>query len=424
MRPRLGRSMDAGRPPWLQRGADAASSRSRTSPTAPARSRPGRSDGRPPAATSSGTPATRSARAARPARRRVGLAVGCTYKYLNAGPGAPAFLYVAAELQAGCESRSRAGSVNATSSRWGALSAARGYRALRRRHAAHHRSGRHRAAVELVEAGVEPIRPSGRPDRADGAPRLLAGGTRVQAGAPRDPDRRGGHVAFRHPEAWPLAAALIEQAAVVPDFRAPDVVRLGFSPLYSRFVDVWDAVDRLERSGRARGAPPRRQRARPGHVSDVLRLRGAARRAGDQGGGHDDEHERERAQRDQRRRPRRAGRRTPRCRPGSTDALLAIDVTAITATPSPTCSERAEAKNAQMPAAERHERRTEARRGRRCCRSPPSTATWLTVKSSPAATPSRTPLRDVVAVLAVHDDQQRADARRAPLSHASIAASE
>lgn len=66
-------------------------------------------------------------------------------------------------------------------------------------------------------------------------------------GSPRDPVRRGSHVALRHPEAWPICRALIERAAVVPDFRGPDCIRLGVAPLYTRFVDVWDALDRLRR---------------------------------------------------------------------------------------------------------------------------------------------------------------------------------
>jgi kynureninase len=64
-------------------------------------------------------------------------------------------------------------------------------------------------------------------------------------GSPRDPARRGSHVSLRHDEAWPICRALIERANVVPDFRGPDSIRLGVAPLYTRFVDVWDALDRL-----------------------------------------------------------------------------------------------------------------------------------------------------------------------------------
>jgi kynureninase len=64
-------------------------------------------------------------------------------------------------------------------------------------------------------------------------------------GTPRDPARRGSHVSLRHPEAWPICKALIERGDVVPDFRGPDCVRLGIAPLYTRFVDVYDALERL-----------------------------------------------------------------------------------------------------------------------------------------------------------------------------------
>jgi len=68
-----------------------------------------------------------------------------------------------------------------------------------------------------------------------------------ELGTPRDPARRGAHVSLRHPEAWRVCRALIERANVVPDFRGPDSIRFGFPPLYTRFVDVWDAADRLRR---------------------------------------------------------------------------------------------------------------------------------------------------------------------------------
>ena len=72
-------------------------------------------------------------------------------------------------------------------------------------------------------------------------------GLGLELGTPRDPERRGSHVSLRHADAWQLCRALIERADVIPDFRDPDSIRFGLSPLYTRFVDAWDALDRLRR---------------------------------------------------------------------------------------------------------------------------------------------------------------------------------
>jgi len=63
--------------------------------------------------------------------------------------------------------------------------------------------------------------------------------------SPTDPGRRGAHVSVAHPGAWPLCKALIDRQLVIGDFRPPDVMRLGPAPLYTRFVDVFDAVQRM-----------------------------------------------------------------------------------------------------------------------------------------------------------------------------------
>lgn len=62
-------------------------------------------------------------------------------------------------------------------------------------------------------------------------------------GTPRDPERRGGHVAVEHPDAERIAQALTEGGVVV-DFRPPNVVRMCPSPLYTSHADVWDAIER------------------------------------------------------------------------------------------------------------------------------------------------------------------------------------
>jgi kynureninase len=179
------------------------------------------------------------------------LAVGCTYKYLNAGPGAPAFLFVRADLQ----ERMR-------SPVWGWFGQRDQFRMGARYEPA---SGIERflagtppilgltavkAGVELVlDAGLERLR-----EKAAALTELLVAlhderlcplGFRLNT--PRDPARRGAHVSVGHEDGWRLCRALIERADVIPDFRPPDTIRLGFAPLYSRFADVWDAVDRLAR---------------------------------------------------------------------------------------------------------------------------------------------------------------------------------
>ena len=200
---------------------------------------------------------------------RAELAVGCTYKYLNAGPGAPAFLYVREDLQDGLRSPIQ-----------GWFGQADQF-AMEREYAPD-------AGIRRFLAGTPPI--LGLATVEEGA-RLTAeagvGALHAKAGAlterlialhdawlvplgfglatPRDPARRGSHVALTHPQAWQITRALVESAGVVPDFRGPDSVRLGVAPLDTRHVDVWDALTRL------RDLVARREHeafdARPGRVT-------------------------------------------------------------------------------------------------------------------------------------------------------------
>ena len=179
----------------------------------------------------------------------VDLAVGCTYKYLKAGPGAPAFLYVRRSWQ----DRLR-------SPIWGWFGAADQFAMGPRYEPA--------PGVERFAAGTPPVLGLAAVDEGvrlvaeAGIDRLrvksLALSDQVIAHAdevlaplgfdvatPRQHGRRGSHVSLRHPEAWRLTQALIADGGVVPDFREPDLIRIGLTPLYLRFVDVWDAVDRL-----------------------------------------------------------------------------------------------------------------------------------------------------------------------------------
>jgi kynureninase len=179
----------------------------------------------------------------------VELAVGCTYKYLNAGPGAPAFLYVASELQPQLRSPI-----------WGWFGQ-RDQFAMERPYDPVDGIGRFQAGtppildLAAVESGVALTAEAGVDrlyEKATALCELIVAlhddwlaPLGFSLGSPRDPARRGSHVSVRHDEAWPICRALIERANVVPDFRGPDSIRLGVAPLYTRFVDVWDALDRL-----------------------------------------------------------------------------------------------------------------------------------------------------------------------------------
>ncbi|MGY1702661.1 kynureninase [Geodermatophilus sp. SYSU D00766] len=196
----------------------------------------------------------------------VDLAVGCTYKYLNGGPGAPAFLYVRRELQEQLRQPI-----------WGwfgqrdqfAMGPAYDPAPGIDRFGVGTPPVLAAAAVEVgaalvAEAGIDRLAAKGRAMTdllvalADAC--LTPHG--VVLASPRDPARRGSHVTLAHPAAWQLTQALVDRG-VVPDFRTPDRVRLGPAPLYTRFVDVWDAVDRfraLLEDGAWRGYPQERSR--------------------------------------------------------------------------------------------------------------------------------------------------------------------
>ncbi len=176
------------------------------------------------------------------------LAVGCTYKYLNGGPGAPAFLYVRRELQETLQQPIHG---------WF------GHRAMFDFGPAYDPAPDIRrftigtppilamAAAEegirvSADAGIEAIRAKSLAQTQmlvelfDA--RLAALGFTL--GSPRNPARRGGHVSLHHASAEPISEQLVARA-VVTDFRPPDAIRIAPAPLYTRFVDVWDAVEKL-----------------------------------------------------------------------------------------------------------------------------------------------------------------------------------
>lgn len=181
------------------------------------------------------------------------LAVGCTYKYLNGGPGSPAFLYVRKDLQevlmppvwgwfaarspfdfdltftpATDISRFRVGTVPVISM----------------------------LALEpaldlLLRAGVDRLRRKSILQTeyliALAEQWLLPLGYNL--GSPRQAEQRGSHVSLRHPEGYRICRALIESPPpairVIPDFRTPDNIRLGIAPIYTTFVDIHRALERM-----------------------------------------------------------------------------------------------------------------------------------------------------------------------------------
>jgi kynureninase len=181
----------------------------------------------------------------------VELAVGCSYKYLNGGPGAPAFLYVAQEVQPRLRTP-----IQGWFGQRDQFDMDRDYDPVEGvgRFMAGTPGILGLAAVEegvrlTAEAGIGPLR-----EKSVALCELIVAlhgawlaPLGFELGSPRDPEVRGSHVSLRHAEAWPICRALIERAGVIPDYRGPDSIRLGVAPLYTRYVDVWDALDRLRR---------------------------------------------------------------------------------------------------------------------------------------------------------------------------------
>ena len=176
------------------------------------------------------------------------LAVGCGYKYLNGGPGAPAFLYIAEHLQGRL------------------LSPLRGWMG----HAepfAFTDDYRPAAGIDRFLAGTPPILgiaalESGL-DAFEGVTmeRLWTKSRalfdvfhalveqncpELVCISPRGEEQRGSHISFRHPHAFEICQALIADG-VIGDFRAPDVARFGLTPLYLGFEDIWHAVEKMAR---------------------------------------------------------------------------------------------------------------------------------------------------------------------------------
>ncbi len=180
----------------------------------------------------------------------VDFAIGCTYKYLNGGPGAPAFLYVHQSLQD-----------RVSSPVWGWWGQNQPF-AFDLDYAPAPGVNRFlvgtqpmlslltmEAALDpLLEAGMEAIRTKSviLTDYASYLTDHLLAPLGFSLGSPRDPARRGSHISIRHEEGYRISRALIEEMNLIPDFREPDNIRLGFAPLYTTFHEVWEGFNRIQ----------------------------------------------------------------------------------------------------------------------------------------------------------------------------------
>ncbi|MEO6604417.1 MAG: kynureninase [Aeromicrobium sp.] len=167
----------------------------------------------------------------------VDFAVGCTYKYLNAGPGAPAFMYVA-ERHLATVTQPIAGWWSATDM----FAMADRYDAsptITRMLSGTPSIGGILAVQEgvrlIAEAGIDAIRTKSVALTDYLIERLDDAG--LEIATPRDSARRGSHVTVQHPDARAITAKLIERG-VIPDYREPDFIRLGLSPLTTSFAEV------------------------------------------------------------------------------------------------------------------------------------------------------------------------------------------
>jgi kynureninase len=178
------------------------------------------------------------------------FAVGCTYKYLNGGPGAPAFAYVREDLQ-----------TEAVSPIWGWFGQhepfAFGLEYQPAEGIARFQVGTppmlSLLAVEpgvdlLLEAGMEALREKSIRQTSyliDLFDHQLAP-LGFSLGTPRAPEQRGSHVSIRHPEGYRINRALIAEMNVIPDFREPDNIRLGIAPLYTSYREIWETAARVQ----------------------------------------------------------------------------------------------------------------------------------------------------------------------------------
>jgi kynureninase len=179
----------------------------------------------------------------------VDLAVGCTYKYGNSGPGAPAWLYVNAARQAELQVPVQGWFANRDQFEMGpAFVPADGIRRFQI-------ATPPVIGLRAVQVAYSMIEEAGMPAisaKAQQGTELMIDlfdawlaplGFRLLT--PREPDHRGGHITLSHSDAKQIAAAMRVLIKTIPDYRVPDSIRLAISPLPTSYTEVWDGFDRL-----------------------------------------------------------------------------------------------------------------------------------------------------------------------------------
>ncbi len=182
---------------------------------------------------------------------QVDLAVGCSYKYLNGGPGAPAFLYIRRDLQDGLRNP-----ISGWMGQRNLFDFELEYRpttGLR-----HFLTGTYPiVSLSLIESGVDLLLEAGLDNLRAKSQRqseylinlweefLKPLGFTLNT--PREADRRGSHVSIGHDEGLRIDQALIHEMNVLPDFRPPDTIRLGIAPIYTSFRDIYTTVMRMQK---------------------------------------------------------------------------------------------------------------------------------------------------------------------------------
>ncbi|MDY1008009.1 kynureninase [Sphingomonas sp. CFBP9019] len=174
------------------------------------------------------------------------LAVGCTYKYLNGGPGAPAFIYVATRWQDRLASPLSGWMGHAAPFAFeDAYRPAPGMKRWLAGTPAMLSTAALETALDLW-ADIDQHAVAAKSARLFDILASAGDALGLDCVSPRDPAQRGSHISFRHPHAHAITQALIAHG-VIGDFRDPDILRLGLTPLYLSYEDVWCAGEMLQK---------------------------------------------------------------------------------------------------------------------------------------------------------------------------------